>query len=67
MIKTFDSIMIQILPVSVEFRRQIKFIFKNKVNLKRNYAEYLKDHPEESASLSEALAKKPKKKKKSNK
>ena len=31
-IQTFDSVVIQIMPVSVEFRRQLQFLFRHKVD-----------------------------------
>lgn len=37
-IRNFDNLRVQILPLSVEFRRQIKFIFKEKVEASKKRA-----------------------------
>jgi len=56
-VRAFDTIMIEIVAQSVEFRRQIKLLFRDKVEAKEEQIEEAKD-------LSEALVKKSKKKKK---
>ena len=52
-VRTFDTLKIEILPTSVEFRRKINFLFIEKVNISSTQRETIMD-VDEGQSLADA-------------